>query len=133
MWPSAVARWVLPTPDGAQYQSPVGGFGEPQADQLVPQLLVVADGGGGIPGVEAHVGVEPGGAGAAGGGAVLAAGDFVAEQQLEEVGVREFVLPGEGEPVGEGGQELAELEGAQVPFEVGADRVGQGHRVSFHR
>ena len=47
--------------------------------------------------------------------------------------MRELVLPGEGEPVGEGGQELAELEGAQVPFEVGADRVGQGHRVSFHR
>ena len=45
----------------------------------------------------------------------------------------EFLLAGEGEPVGEGGQELAELEGAQVPFEVGADRVGRGHRVSFHR
>src|SRR5438034_879308 len=38
--------------DGTQYQSAVGGFGEPQADQLVPQLLVVADGGGGVPGVE---------------------------------------------------------------------------------
>ena len=47
--------------------------------------------------------------------------------------MREFLLAGEGEPVGEGGQELAELEGAQVPFEVGADGVGQGHRVSFHR
>jgi hypothetical protein len=83
--------------------------------------------------VSRRIGVEPGGAGAAGGGAVLAAGDFVAEQQLEEVGVGELVLPGEGEPVGEGGQELAELEGAQVPFEVGADWAGQGHWVSFHR
>ena len=55
----------LADPDGPQYQSPVGGFGEPQADQLVPQLLVVADGGGGVPGVDAHVGAEPGGAGAA--------------------------------------------------------------------
>ena len=91
------------------------------------------DGGGGVPGVQAYVGVEPGGAGAAGGGAVLAAGDFVGQQQFEEVGVRQFLLAGEGEPVGEGGQQLAELEGAQVPFEVGADRVGEGHRVSFHR
>jgi DNA invertase Pin-like site-specific DNA recombinase len=124
---------VLTMADGPEYQSPVGGFGEPQADQLVPQLLVVADGGGGVPGVDAHVGVEPGGAGAAGGRAVLAAGDLVGQQQLEEVGVRELLLAGEDEPVGEGGQELAELEGAQVPFEVGADWVGQGHRVSFHR
>jgi hypothetical protein len=90
-------------------------------------------GGGGVPGVDAHVGVESGGAGAAGRRPVLAAGDLVGQQQFEEVGVREFVLPGEGEPVGEGGQELAELEGVQVPLEVGADRVGQGHRVSFHR
>ena len=67
----------LADPDGPQDQSPVGGFGEPQADQLVPQLLVVADGGGRVPGVQPHVGVEPGGAGAAGGRAVLAAGDFV--------------------------------------------------------
>ena len=63
--------------DGTQYQGPVGGFGEPQADQFVPQLLVVADGGGGVPGVQPHVGVQAGGAGAAGGRAVLAAGDFV--------------------------------------------------------
>src|SRR5260221_680579 len=72
-----------------------------------------------------------GGGGGGGGGAVLAAGDLVGEQELEEVGVREFLLAGEGEPVGEDGEELAEFEGAQVPFEVGADRVGEGHRVSF--
>ena len=77
MWPSAVARKGLADPDRSQNQSAVGGFGEPQADQLVPQLLVVADGGGGVPGVQAHVGVQPGGAGAAGGRPVLAAGDLV--------------------------------------------------------
>src|SRR5262249_25372961 len=51
--------------------------------------------------------------------------------RLEEVGVGEVVLAGEGGPLWEDGQELAEFEGAQVPFEVEADRVGQGHRVSF--
>jgi len=35
--------------------------------------------------------------------------------------VREFVLPNEGELVAEGGLELAELDNAQVPFEIGAD------------
>ena len=53
--------------DRSQDQGAVGGFGEAEADELVPELLVVADGGGGVPGVQAHVGVEPGGAGAAGG------------------------------------------------------------------
>jgi hypothetical protein len=35
--------------------------------------------------------------------------------------VRELVLPNEAELVGEGGQDLAELEDARVPFEIGAD------------
>jgi hypothetical protein len=117
--------------DGTQDQSAVGGLGEPEAGQLVPQLLVVADGGGVIPVLKPHVRVQASRAGAAGGGAVVPAGDFIGEQQLEEVVVWHVLLPGEGEPVGEGGQELAELEGAQVLFQVGADRVGQGHRLSF--
>jgi excisionase family DNA binding protein len=122
---------VLTMADGSQDQGAVGGLGEPEACQLVPQLLVVADGGGGVPGLQPHVRVQAGGAGAAGSRSVVAAGDFVGEQQLEEVVVRHVVLAGEGEPVGEGGQELAELEGAQVLFEVGADRVGQGHGCPF--
>ena len=109
----------LAGPDGPQDQGAVAAFGEPQGDQLVPELLVVADGGGGVPGVEAHRGVQSGGGGAAGGGAVLAAGDFVGQEELEEVGVREFLLAGEGEPFGEGGGELAELEGAQVALRSG--------------
>ena len=35
--------------------------------------------------------------------------------------MREFVLPNEGELLGEGGQELAELGDTQLPFEVGAN------------
>ena len=34
--------------DGSQYQSAVGAVEEPQGDELVPELLVVADGGGGV-------------------------------------------------------------------------------------
>jgi len=55
-----------------------------------------------------------GGAGAAGGRAVLAAGDLVAEQEFEEVGVREVVLAGEGDSFGQGGQQLDEFEGCAV-------------------
>ncbi len=65
--PHATKGAVLTMADGPEDQGAVGGFGEPQCDKLVPQLLVVADGGGGVPGVEPHVGVEAGGAGAAGG------------------------------------------------------------------
>ena len=45
----------------------------------------------------------------------------------------EFLLAGEGEPVGEGGQELAELEGAQVPFEVGLTGLARVIGCSFRR
>ena len=128
MWPRAVARWVLPDPDGSHDEGAVAGLGEPEGGELVPQLLVVMDGGGGVPAVESHAGVQPGGAGAAGGGSVLAAGDLVRQQELEEVGVGHFLLPGLDDPFGEGGGELAELEGAQVPFQVGADGIGHGHQ-----
>jgi hypothetical protein len=43
--------------DRAQQQRPVGALEEAQAGELGPELLVVADGGGGVPGVQAHVGV----------------------------------------------------------------------------
>src|SRR5260370_166163 len=73
------------------------------------------------------------GGGGWGGGGVRGrgGGGGVAGASRGEVGVREFRRAGEGERVGEDGEELAEFEGAQVPFEVGADRVGEGHRVSF--
>jgi len=68
---------VLTMADRPEYQRAVGAVEEPQGDQLVPQLLVVADGGGGVPGLGAHGGVQAGVAGAKGDGAGLAAGDFV--------------------------------------------------------
>ncbi len=83
---------------------------KPQASQLVPQLVVVADGGGGVPGVQPHAWIEPGGAGPQRGGLGFAAGDLVGEDELEEVGVGHLLLPGQGEPVGQGGEHLAELE-----------------------
>src|SRR5207244_5784758 len=48
----------LPDADGPQDQGAVGAVEEPQGDQLVPQSLVVADGGGGVPGFGAHGGVQ---------------------------------------------------------------------------
>jgi hypothetical protein len=125
MWPRAVARWVLPTPTVIQDQGAVGAVQEPQGDQLVPQPLVVADGGGGVPGFGAHGGVQACVFGAQGDGPGFAAGDFVGQDQLEEVGVGHVVLAGEGEALGQGGGELAEFESAQGGGEVGAERVGQ--------
>jgi hypothetical protein len=77
-------------------------------------------------------GIEPGGAGAQRGGLGLAAGDFVGQDELEEVGVGHLLLPGQGEPVREGGQHLAELERPQGLAQVRADSVADGrcHRVT---
>src|SRR5438132_11485607 len=114
--------------DGPEYQSAVGAVEEPQGDQFVPQPLVVADGGGGVPGFGAHGGVQAGVLGAQRDGAGFAAGDFVGQDELEEVSVGHVVLAGQGEALGQGGGELAEREGAEGGGEVGCDRVGQrGH------
>src|SRR5580693_3322590 len=103
----------------------MGAVEEPQGDELVPELLVVADGGGGVPGFGAHGGVQAGVLGAQGDGPGFAAGDFVGQDELEEVGVGHVLLAGQGEAFGQGGGELAEFESAQGGGEVGADRVGQ--------
>src|SRR6202040_3758007 len=52
--------------DRSQDQGAVGAVEEPQGDQFVPELLVVAGGGGGVPGLGAHGGVQAGVAGGAG-------------------------------------------------------------------
>jgi hypothetical protein len=100
MWPSVLARWVLPTPTGPSSNAPCGPSRNPQADQFVPQLPVVADGGGLIPGVEPHYRVQPGGAGPQLCGLGVAAADLVGQHQLEEVGVGQLLLAGQGEPLG---------------------------------
>ena len=91
----------------------MGGVDEPQAAELVPQLLVEPDRGAGVPGVQAHGGVEAGGAGAQRGGVGVAAGHLVGEEELEEVGVGQLLLAGQGESLGQGVEQLAELERAQ--------------------
>src|SRR5215472_2317639 len=94
--------------------------------------MVVADRGGLVPGVEPHAGVEPGGPGPQRGGFGLAAGDFVGEDEFEEVGVGHLLLPGQGEPVWEGAEHLAELECPQGLAQVRADRIphdGRSHRL----
>jgi hypothetical protein len=113
MCPSAVARCVLPTPTGGEQQRAVGAVEEAQAGELGPVLLVVAHRRGGVPGVEAHARVQAGGPGAQRRGVGLAAGDLIGENELEEVGVRQMLLLGQDEPLGQGVGQLAELQGAQ--------------------
>ena len=79
-----------------------------------------------------HRGVEPGGAGSQVGGGGLAAGDFVGEDELEELGVSHAAGVGEGEAFGEGVEAAAELDPAQQRLELGSDRRG-GHRAALER
>jgi len=130
--PQRAGQVRLADPDRAQEQGAVRAVEEPQADQLVPQLPVVADSGGLVPGIEPHGRVQPGGAGPQARGLGLAAGVLVGQDQLEEVRVGHLLLAGQGEPVGEGVEHLAELERPQGRAQVRADRVpdGRGHRVT---
>ena len=74
----------LADPDRAQDQSAAGVVEEPQASQFVPQFAVVADGAVAVEGVQAHGGVEFGGAGAQRGGGAVAAVDLVGEHQCRK-------------------------------------------------
>src|SRR5262249_19669123 len=120
-----------PDADRAEDEGAVGAVEEAQAGQLVPQLLVVADRGGLVPGVQPHAGVEPGGAGAQRGGLGFAAGGLVGPGEVEEVGVGHLRLAGQGEPVGQGVEHLPELERPQRLAQVRAHRIADGcrHRV----
>jgi len=53
----------------------------------------------------------------------LAAGDLIAEEELEERGVAHLVLPRQREPFGQGVLEPAQLQRAQGPGQVDTDRV----------
>jgi hypothetical protein len=121
MCPKALARNVFSHSDWPHDEHVVGVGEKPQRGQLGPQLLVVADRGGVVPGVQLHLGIQVGGLGAAGGGLAVAAGDLVGQQHLQEVVMRQPVGPGQGEPFGEGIEQLAELEPAHQRFEVWGD------------
>ena len=117
----------LADPDGAHDHGVVAGLDEAQRAQLVPDGAVVGDLGGVVPAVQGHGRVEPGGAGTPVGGGGLAAGDFVGEDELEELGVAHAAGVGEGEPFGEGVEAAAELHPAQQRLELGGDGR-RGHR-----
>jgi hypothetical protein len=108
----------LAYPDRTQKHGAVRSVEEPQAGQLVPQGVVVAYGCGVVPCVDAHAGVEPGGVGAPLRGGGVAAGGLVGEDEFEERRVREVLLLGEGEPLGQSVEHLAEFEPPQHLFEV---------------
>jgi hypothetical protein len=59
------------------------------------------------------------------GGVGVASGDFVGEDEFEELGVAELVGFGEGESVGEGVEAPAELDRPQECFEFGGDGGGR--------
>jgi hypothetical protein len=51
----------------------------------------------------------------------FAAGDPVDQDQLEEVGAGHLLLPGKGEPLGQSGQYLSQLERPQSLAQIWAD------------
>ena len=122
--------------DGAEDQGVVAGVDEAQRAQLVEDLVVVVDLGGGVPVLQCHVGVESGGAGPQAGAGGLSAGDLVGEDELEELGVGQVALFGQGEPFGQGVEAAAQFDrpqqGLQLEVMVGAGVV-MPHRLPGSR
>jgi hypothetical protein len=96
-------------------------FQEAQRGQLGPQLPIEGDVGGVVPGLQHHGGVETRRTGAHRGGAAVTACHLVGEDELEEVLVGHVVLPCEGEALGQGLQDRAELQPAQHLTQLGGD------------
>ena len=117
----------LADPDGPHDDGVVAGVDEAQRPQLVQHGAVVGDLGGVVPLVDRHVGVEAGGSGASVGRGGLAAGHFVGQDELEELGVTEPAGLCEGEAFGEGVEAAAELHPAQQRLQLWGDRRG-AHR-----
>ncbi|HEV2809654.1 MAG TPA: hypothetical protein VGV93_04550 [Acidimicrobiales bacterium] len=87
----------------------MGVVDEAQRPELGPGGLVVGDRGGRIPALHGHRRIEPGGPGPQRGRAGVAPGDLIGEDQLEELAVGEPVRLCQGEALGEGVEELAQL------------------------
>ena len=67
-----------------------------------------------VEGVQAHGGVQAGLGGAEGGGAALAAGDLIGQDEFEERGVAQLLLAGQVEPFGQGVGHPAQFQGPQA-------------------
>ena len=79
--------------------------------------------------VQGHLRVEPGGAGASVGRGGLAAGDFVGEDELEELGMTHLAGGREGEAFGQRVRAVAELHSTQQCLELGGNG-DDGHRAA---
>jgi len=105
--------------DRAHDDDVVSAVDEAQRAQLGPGLVVVGDGRGVVPVLQAHGGVQPRRAGPKGRRAGLAPGDFVGQDELEELGVAHAARSGQGQALRQGVEGAAELDPAQQRLELG--------------
>ncbi len=99
------------------------GLEEAQGAQLVPELDVVADVGGRVPGLELMCWIEAGALGSELRRYAVAARDLVGEDHQDEVLVGHLLLPGESEPLGQGVEERPKLEAFEGLLQIGGDAV----------
>ena len=102
---------------------------EAHGDQLGPDGPVIGDLGALVPGLEHHVRIELGRPGPHAGRGGVAAGHLVAEELLEELDVGEFVAAGQGQALGQGGEELAEFQRRMRTLSSG-ETVGVGALIA---
>src|SRR5207302_1926407 len=74
---------------------------EAERGELLEERAVEGDAGGVIPALDAYGGIEPGLGGADGDGVAVAPAHLVGEDREKQILVRELVLAGEREPIGQ--------------------------------
>jgi hypothetical protein len=126
-----VSEEGLADADGADEGDAVMSLQEAEGNKLIEQGAIEGDGGRRVPVLDLGTGIEAGALGAQGGGETIAAGDLVGEEKEQDVLMRELLLPGQGEALGQGVEDAGEPEPAQNGLQVGRDGVGGSSRVSI--
>ena len=92
MWPSACARKVLPTPTGPTIATCAWRVEKAQGRELIEERAIEGDLRGGIPGLQVHGGIQMRFLHAERDGQTVAPGDFVAEDQQQQILMRHLLL-----------------------------------------
>ena len=100
--PERVGEKGFPDADGADDGDVRMGIKKAQGGELIEQRAIEGDLGRGVPVFEAHGRIQVRLLDPEGDAEALAAGDFVAEGEQQQILMRHFLLSREGEPLGQG-------------------------------
>jgi len=115
----------LPHADGPDDGDVGMGVEKTQRRELVEEGAIEGHLRGGVPRLQDHRGIQPGLLHPEGHAQTIAPGDFITQDEQQEIVRRHLLLAREREPLGERIEDARELEPAQDGFQIGTDAIGR--------